>query len=158
MGGLLCPNPGCGEGLLPDDGGTRVQCPEVPNGCGVSVVHMLLHSSSIPFFSSSLSHSPPLPHYSLQFIFCRVCRRSYHQGPCQRTTPETSLGQAYPVDAHHFERAQWIAATERFIQNNTNIKPCPRCQAPIEKNGKEYKSHLLTHAQFCDEGGGGCGF
>ncbi len=34
MGGLLCPNRGCGEGLLPDEGGRRIQCPP-PNGCGV---------------------------------------------------------------------------------------------------------------------------
>lgn len=34
-GGVLCPQPGCGMGLLVDEGCTRVQCQQ---GCGVSVV------------------------------------------------------------------------------------------------------------------------
>ncbi len=40
MGGVLCPNAGCGMGLLPDDTGRRVQCPREREremgGCGVS--------------------------------------------------------------------------------------------------------------------------
>ncbi len=38
MGGVLCPNAGCGMGLLPDDTGRRVQCPREigMGGCGVS--------------------------------------------------------------------------------------------------------------------------
>ena len=35
MGGVLCPRPGCGMGLLPDDMGRRVQCPRGIGGCGV---------------------------------------------------------------------------------------------------------------------------
>ncbi len=53
-------------------------------------------------------------------------------------------GQAYQVDPHRLERARWIEANERFIQTNTNIKPCPRCQVPTEKNGE--KSGLVMHA------------
>ena len=36
MGGVLCPNRGCGQGLLPEDPGRRVQCPRMTGGCGVS--------------------------------------------------------------------------------------------------------------------------
>ncbi len=35
MGGVLCPNRGCGQGLLPEEG-RRVQCPALTGGCGVS--------------------------------------------------------------------------------------------------------------------------
>ena len=38
MGGVLCPNPDCGMGLLPEDPGRRVVCPRGQSGgCGVSV-------------------------------------------------------------------------------------------------------------------------
>lgn len=36
MGGVLCPSPECGMGLLPDDPqARRVQCPREIGGCGV---------------------------------------------------------------------------------------------------------------------------
>ena len=36
MGGVLCPSPDCGMGLLPDDPqARRVQCPREIGGCGV---------------------------------------------------------------------------------------------------------------------------
>ena len=37
MGGVLCPQPECGMGLLPEDRGRRVVCPMGQSGgCGVS--------------------------------------------------------------------------------------------------------------------------
>ena len=36
MGGVLCPRPHCGQGLLPEDPGRRVHCPQENGGCGVS--------------------------------------------------------------------------------------------------------------------------
>lgn len=40
MGGVLCPRPGCGAGLLPEQGQRKVTC-EGGNGlgCGVSTDH-----------------------------------------------------------------------------------------------------------------------
>lgn len=40
MGGVLCPRPGCGAGLLPQQGQRKVIC-EAANGlgCGVSTDH-----------------------------------------------------------------------------------------------------------------------
>ncbi len=32
-GGVLCPQPGCGEGIIPEDGCDKISC---SNGCGVS--------------------------------------------------------------------------------------------------------------------------
>eukprot|EP00731_Ephydatia_muelleri_P014620 Em0008g340a len=34
MGGLLCPQPNCGMGLLPERHGQRVECPSQNGGCG----------------------------------------------------------------------------------------------------------------------------
>lgn len=102
MGGVLCPNRGCGQGLLPEEG-RRVQCPQVTGGCG--------------------------------FVFCRNCKSAYHEGDCRQMAPTTEQGPAFHVNPENLERARWIEANERFIQNNTNIKPCPKCQVPIEKNG-----------------------
>lgn len=83
-------------------------------------------------------HAPiPQP---LQFVFCRQCKAAYHEGPCQ-PVQQTALApaqqneqaQQQPNPAN-IQRAGWIQANERFIQDNT--KPCPRCKAPIEKNGQ----------------------
>ena len=42
MGGVLCPNPDCGMGLLPEDPGRRVVCPRGQSGgCGVSVCNCM---------------------------------------------------------------------------------------------------------------------
>ena len=58
MGGILCPNRGCGQGLLPEEG-RRVQCPQVTGGCGVRGIIWYL------FFLSSNVGSKPL-YYSGQ--------------------------------------------------------------------------------------------
>uniref|UniRef100_A0A8C6H817 RING/Ubox-like zinc-binding domain-containing protein n=1 Tax=Mus spicilegus TaxID=10103 RepID=A0A8C6H817_MUSSI len=44
MGGVLCPRPGCGAGLLPEQGQRKVTC-EGGNGlgCGVSTDHIQWH-------------------------------------------------------------------------------------------------------------------
>ena len=72
----------------------------------------------------------------LQFVFCRQCKTAYHEGPCQQTAiaPAQQNEQAQQPNPANVQRAGWIEANERFIQNNT--KPCPRCKAPIEKNGQ----------------------
>uniref|UniRef100_A0A3Q0QYE2 RBR-type E3 ubiquitin transferase n=1 Tax=Amphilophus citrinellus TaxID=61819 RepID=A0A3Q0QYE2_AMPCI len=72
IGGLMCPSPGCGAGLLPPDNSRKVKCDQ-QLGCG--------------------------------FIFCRVCRGEYHEGPCQvLTAPPThlcSLLRSQPGAAQH---------------------------------------------------------
>ena len=39
MGGVLCPRPGCGAGLIPDNGENRVVCMQ---GCGVCILCKLI--------------------------------------------------------------------------------------------------------------------
>ena len=85
-------------------------------------------------------------HSQFQFTFCRLCKSAYHDGPCrqvQRPAQEQAQqnGQVQPNPAQ-LQRAGWIEANERFIQDNTNIKQCPRCKIPIEKSG-EYESKLF---------------
>ena len=36
VGGVLCPQADCGQGILPEDDSRRVQCPRMIGGCGVS--------------------------------------------------------------------------------------------------------------------------
>ena len=47
------------------------------------------------------------------------------------------------MSPENLERARWIEANERFIQSNHNIKPCPKCQVPIEKNGKGCYRYIM---------------
>ena len=76
--------------------------------------------------------------YILQFVFCRNCKAAYHEGPCQQVqrTPQVTAQQNEQLQPNpaNIQRAGWIEANERFIHDNT--KPCPRCKAPIEKNGQ----------------------
>ncbi|XP_047459258.1 E3 ubiquitin-protein ligase parkin [Mugil cephalus] len=102
IGGLMCPSPGCGAGLLPSDGSRRVEC-DTHLGCG--------------------------------FVFCRDCRRSYHQGACQMAPapPTGEDSQGFLVGGEASLRGRWDQASLLFIQEST--KRCPQCSVPVERNG-----------------------
>ncbi|XP_061084126.1 E3 ubiquitin-protein ligase parkin isoform X2 [Conger conger] len=106
MGGVLCPAPGCGAGLLPENGLRRIQCESNAGlGCG------------------------------MRFVFCRECKESFHEGECQtRSPPETGAAlQGYVVDEEAALRARWDQASRQAIDETT--RPCPKCRVPVEKNG-----------------------
>ncbi|NP_001017635.1 E3 ubiquitin-protein ligase parkin [Danio rerio] len=105
MGGVLCPAPGCGAGLLPPDEERRVCCEPGNNGLGCG------------------------------FVFCRDCKEEFHEGPCRHTTSTASAGalQGYVVDEEAALRARWEQASQETITKTTH--PCPKCQVPVEKNG-----------------------
>ncbi|EGW05749.1 E3 ubiquitin-protein ligase parkin [Cricetulus griseus] len=44
--------------------------------------------------------------------------------------------QAYRVDERAAEQARWEEASKETIKKTT--KPCPRCNVPVEKNGRFY--------------------
>nr|XP_060470479.1 E3 ubiquitin-protein ligase parkin isoform X2 [Panthera onca] len=69
-----------------------------------------------------------------QFVFCRDCKETYHEGECS-TLFEASgaVSQAYRVDEKAAEQARWEEASKETIKKTT--KPCPRCHVPVEKNG-----------------------
>lgn len=69
-GGVLCPQPGCGMGLLVDDDCTKVQC---LNGCGVRF-HKNIPGNTYQFLIYS--------YLSLQYVFCKKCLQGYHIGDC----------------------------------------------------------------------------
>eukprot|EP00731_Ephydatia_muelleri_P016968 Em0010g66a len=69
------------------------------------------------------------------FVFCRECKDAYHSGPCTRQAPVVANShQEIAMDQAALHRAQWEEReTEGYIQHNTKF--CPRCKAPVEKNG-----------------------
>ncbi|XP_012578782.1 PREDICTED: E3 ubiquitin-protein ligase parkin [Condylura cristata] len=118
MGGVLCPSPGCGAGLLPQPGERQVTC-EGGNGLGCGLA------------------------------WCTDCREALHEGECPSVyRADTSLTQAYRVDAEAAEQARWEEASRETIRTIT--KPCPRCRVPVEKNatsmtsGKWQRGQTLT--------------
>ncbi|KAJ8359469.1 hypothetical protein SKAU_G00159940 [Synaphobranchus kaupii] len=73
--------------------------------------------------------------FCLQFLFCRECKESFHEGACQtRLPPEMGAAlQGYVVDEEAARRARWEQASKEMIDETT--RPCPKCRVPVEKNG-----------------------
>lgn len=104
-GGVLCPNPGCGHGLIPDDDCTRIVC---VGGCDYVFCKNCLQDyhtgdcwqltdSSQPSINSGLASS-----FSLK-------------------TSRSDTG------------ARWDVASAAAIHSLT--KPCPKCRTPTERAG-----------------------
>ncbi|XP_013882826.1 E3 ubiquitin-protein ligase parkin [Austrofundulus limnaeus] len=117
MGGLMCPSPGCGAGLLPPEGSRRVECDQ-RLGCGA--------------------------------VFCRDCRRTYHQGACEAVPapPTADTSQGFVVREEASQRGRWDQASLLLIQEST--RPCPQCAVPVERNGGCMHMHCsLCRAEWC---------
>ncbi|XP_015513677.2 E3 ubiquitin-protein ligase parkin [Neodiprion lecontei] len=117
-GGLLCPRPDCGMGIIPpdqtdeersrspdEDDCRRIQC---IGGCG--------------------------------YVFCRRCLQGFHVGECDSQQPTTysstsavSCLSGYAIDPLRASEAKWDEASKKTIQIST--KPCPKCRTPTERDG-----------------------
>jgi len=94
MGGVLCPQPECGMGLLPEDRGRRVICPRGPSGgCGFTFCRNCKEAY----------HEGP-------------CRR----GAPETAQPG---GDQFQVNPENLQRARWVQASEQFIETNTKPCP-----------------------------------
>ncbi|XP_060061114.1 E3 ubiquitin-protein ligase parkin isoform X2 [Erinaceus europaeus] len=93
MGGVLCPRPGCGAGLLPEPGSRKVTC-EAGSGLGCGLVFC---------------------RECLEAFHDGGC-----QGP--GGVPGTPA-QAYPVDKMAAERARWEEASKDTIRTTTRPCP-----------------------------------
>ncbi|XP_076182663.1 E3 ubiquitin-protein ligase parkin isoform X1 [Ptiloglossa arizonensis] len=109
-GGLLCPRPDCGMGIIPsspDDGLSDEECRRIQciGGCG--------------------------------YVFCRICLQGFHVGECELQSSEFSNAvleaNGYSVDPLKAKNAQWDEASKKTIQIST--KPCPKCRSPTERDG-----------------------
>lgn len=107
-GGVLCPSPGCGAGILPACGERRVTC-QMEGGFGCGFVfcrncHDAFHEGECG-------------------------RREGSEG--QATQIE---GQRLDVDLQRERHARWEQDESRQTIENTS-KPCPKCKVPVERNG-----------------------
>ncbi|OQR76021.1 E3 ubiquitin-protein ligase parkin-like [Tropilaelaps mercedesae] len=118
-GGVFCPRPGCGAGILLDDTlskCTKVTCSRIEGqGCG--------------------------------FVFCRDCLQGAHMGPCQdedlaekdltlaiqREGGPGGSGSLFRVDEERANRSRWDKSSRLTIKGTT--KPCPKCRTPTERSG-----------------------
>ncbi|XP_003742477.1 E3 ubiquitin-protein ligase parkin [Galendromus occidentalis] len=116
-GGVFCPRPGCGAGILLDE--TLSKCNKVTcsriegQGCG--------------------------------FVFCRDCLQGAHIGPCQEEDvaerdltlamqrEDTAGGTLFMVDEDRASRSRWDKSSRITIKGTT--KPCPKCRTPTERSG-----------------------
>ncbi len=110
-GGVLCPQPGCGMGILPEGGETealsrRVAC---KGGC--------------------------------EYVFCRDCLQGYHLGECialGSTSPPSSQPSSLTLDPSSLSR-RWRMhagdASASALAIRLTTKPCPKCRAPTERSG-----------------------
>ncbi|XP_011703776.1 PREDICTED: E3 ubiquitin-protein ligase parkin isoform X3 [Wasmannia auropunctata] len=106
-GGLLCPRPNCGMGIIPPSIEDDAECRKIQciGGCG--------------------------------YVFCRICLQGYHVGECELQTSETSMSvfssRNYSIDLTKANEAKWEEASKKTIQIST--KPCPKCRTPTERDG-----------------------
>ncbi|KAM7284082.1 E3 ubiquitin-protein ligase parkin [Ixodes scapularis] len=105
-GGVLCPQPGCGQGILVDQGCTRVTCEAATQGCGFVFCRLCLQGH----------HLGP-------------CIRDEHD------EASAALGSvsAYPVDEAQARDSRWDEASRLTVRSTT--KPCPMCRTPTERDG-----------------------
>ncbi|KAA0717663.1 E3 ubiquitin-protein ligase parkin [Triplophysa tibetana] len=117
MGGVLCPAPGCGAGLLPVDEERRICC-EIANGLGCGGLCII---SSVVCWIVEL--------------ILLYCKEEYHVGTCRQklAVAAGNILQGYIVDEEAALRARWEQASQETIYETTH--PCPKCQVPVEKNG-----------------------
>ncbi|XP_015593190.1 E3 ubiquitin-protein ligase parkin [Cephus cinctus] len=110
-GGLLCPQPDCGMGIIPqspDTDTTDEECRKIQciGGCG--------------------------------YVFCRRCLQGFHVDDCETQHPVLSSSQnpatgTYAVDPLKAKDAKWDEASKKTIKVST--KPCPKCRTPTERDG-----------------------
>lgn len=108
-GGILCPQPDCGMGIIPpkvENGYTEEDCRKVQciGGCG--------------------------------FVFCKKCLQGYHVGDCEpqaQSYGNSNFGSGYVVDPLKAKDAKWEEASKKTIKIST--KPCPKCRTPTERDG-----------------------
>ncbi|XP_012282421.1 E3 ubiquitin-protein ligase parkin [Orussus abietinus] len=108
-GGLLCPQPNCGMGIIPPsmDEENEEKCRKIQciGGCG--------------------------------YVFCRKCLQGFHVGDCE-TQQQLYFGSnsgsaGYAIDPAKAKDAKWDEDTKKTIQTST--KPCPKCRTPTERDG-----------------------
>lgn len=118
VGGLLCPRPNCGMGIIPCSSITEdkeekeeEECQKITciGGCG--------------------------------YVFCRKCLKGYHIGECKMQTLEASStcsvgDNYYSVDPWKVNEAKWEeASSKKTIEIST--KPCPKCRTRTERDGRK---------------------
>ncbi|CAG0914909.1 unnamed protein product [Notodromas monacha] len=114
-GGVLCPQPGCGMGiLLPEGCGDfrRIVC-DREGGCG--------------------------------YVFCRDCLSGYHIGPClSSASSATAAATTGAGDAHRSTQSSFGIAADRVGAATWDAdaktvrllsKPCPSCRVATERDG-----------------------
>ncbi|XP_064636757.1 E3 ubiquitin-protein ligase parkin-like [Lineus longissimus] len=105
MGGVLCPRPGCGQGLLHEEGQRRIECEsEGLRGCGFVFCRHCLEA----YHEGS-------------------CQ--------SRIEAASSLMNEFRVDPEHAVRAQWEAASQHTIHDTTRPCPNTACKVRVEKSG-----------------------
>jgi len=106
-GGVLCPQPGCGAGILPDvdsDGCRRVACRECEY-----------------VFCRDCSMGAHLGD-------CLPCAGG------EGREAETEYRSMDPADPRA-SRARWLGADPSSVTIRVNTKPCPGCRTPTERDG-----------------------
>ncbi|KAL0109447.1 hypothetical protein PUN28_014488 [Cardiocondyla obscurior] len=108
-GGILCPRPNCGMGIIPpsaDDPECRkIQC---IGGCGYVFCRNCLQGYHVGECESQTSE-----------------------------TSTSTLSRNYSVDPTRASEAKWEEASKKTIQIST--KPCPKCRTPTERDGTSIK-------------------
>ncbi|XP_068757054.1 E3 ubiquitin-protein ligase parkin-like isoform X2 [Montipora capricornis] len=120
-GGVLCPRPGCGMGLLPEQRMSIVRC----SSCHLE----FCKECKEPF---QRGHS--------------CCRN--RSNAAYAAAAASARASRYQVNAENARRARWEADSQRVIERTS--KKCPGCQANTEKNeGCNHMTCSRCKTQWC---------
>ncbi|KAF2368820.1 Ubiquitin domain [Trinorchestia longiramus] len=108
-GGVLCPRPGCGHGLIPDSDCVRITC---VGGCGYVFCRLCLQEY----------HTGE----------CWQLEQGQPSSLLARSASSASLTAGFSVNTRG-GIARWDVASAAAIQSLT--KPCPQCRTPTERSG-----------------------
>ena len=170
QGGIFCPKPGCGNGLLSDPGQRKIECNEcryvfcayckkqfhsgkcVGNDIKANERYVRDNTKPCPHCKVPIEKNSGSSHMfciMCKFEFCYWCLIEWN-GNCQAlhwfTAPNSNSVKApiarSPVFTRYFE------ASEQYVRECT--KPCPGCRAPIEKNsGSNHMTCVICKFEMC---------
>eukprot|EP00095_Tigriopus_kingsejongensis_P007999 snap_masked-scaffold269_size230758-processed-gene-1.8 protein:Tk07999 transcript:snap_masked-scaffold269_size230758-processed-gene-1.8-mRNA-1 annotation:"GA10370" len=107
-GGVLCPQPDCGMGIMMEEPCRRVVC---ENGCGFVFCRQCLAGYHIGECISSTS------------------------GACPAPGGDDSSQASRAVEHPSAWRARWVDADPSALAIQLTTKPCPKCRTPTEWSG-----------------------
>lgn len=136
MGGIYCPAPCCGNGLLPEPGQRKVQCNECHYVFCTDCKSQYHSGKCITADERYVrENSKPCPHCKVPIeknggsshMTCAVCKFEF----CYWCLVEWN-GNCQALHWFTLPKSGYVEANEQYVRENSKL--CPNCKVPIENS------------------------